>query len=188
MSKFLIVGLGNIGDEYDNTRHNVGFKILDTIAKKNNIKFTTSRLADIAEYKYKGKNLILVKPSTYMNLSGKAVNYWLQSEKITIDNLLIITDDLALPIGSLRMKGKGSDGGHNGLKNIQETLNSTEYARLRVGVGNEFLKGKQVDYVLGKWSAEEETIIAPRIELATEMIQAFTTIGLQRAMSAYNNK
>ncbi|MEO6305927.1 MAG: aminoacyl-tRNA hydrolase [Bacteroidia bacterium] len=188
MSKFLIVGLGNIGDEYDNTRHNVGFKILDTIAKKNSIKFTTSRLADIAEYKYKGKNLILVKPSTYMNLSGKAVNYWLQSEKVSVENLLVITDDLALPTGALRMKGKGSDGGHNGLKNIQETLNSTEYARLRVGVGNEFMKGKQVDYVLGRWTEEEEKIINPRIELAIEMIQAFTTIGLQRAMSAYNNK
>lgn len=188
MSKFLIVGLGNMGDEYDNTRHNVGFRILDTIAKKNNIKFTTSRLADIAEYKYKGKNLILVKPSTYMNLSGKAVNYWLQSEKITVESLLVITDDLALPLGALRMKGKGSDGGHNGLKNIQETLNSTEYARLRVGVGNEFLKGRQVDYVLGKWTDEEEKTVTPRIELAIEMIQAFTTIGIQRAMSAYNNK
>jgi PTH1 family peptidyl-tRNA hydrolase len=188
MSKFLIVGLGNIGDEYDNTRHNIGFRILDTIAKKNNIQFTTNRLADIAAYKYKGKNLVLVKPSTYMNLSGKAVNYWLQSEKIAVENLLIITDDLALPIGALRMKCKGSDVGHNGLKNIQETITTTEYARLRVGVGNQFLKGKQVDYVLGKWSAEEEQIISPRIELAIEMIQAFATIGLQRAMSAYNNK
>ena len=188
MSKFLIVGLGNMGDEYDNTRHNVGFKIVDTIAKKNNLKFTIDRLAAITEYKFKGKTLLLIKPSTYMNLSGKAVNYWLQSEKITPENLLVITDDIALPLGALRMKGKGSDGGHNGLKNIQEILNTTEYARLRVGVGNEFSKGKQVDYVLGKWTGEEETILSPRIELATEMVQAFATIGLQRTMSAYNNK
>lgn len=188
MSKFLIVGLGNIGEEYKNTRHNIGFMILDLIAKKNDLKFRTDRYADVAEYKFKGKTLILVKPSTYMNLSGKAVNYWLQTEKINRENLLVITDDIALPIGALRMKGKGSDGGHNGLKNIQEILLSQDYARLRVGVGNEFAKGKQVDYVLGKWNAEEEKALQPRMELAVEMIQAFATIGVQRAMSAYNNK
>src|SRR3954466_4960922 len=130
MSKFLIVGLGNIGEEYKDTRHNIGFRILDTIAKKNELKFRTDRLADITQYKFKGKILVLIKPSTYMNLSGKAVNYWLQAEKIQRENLLVVTDDLALPFGSLRMKGKGSDGGHNGLKNIQETLGSSEYARL----------------------------------------------------------
>ena len=188
MSKFLIVGLGNVGEEYENTRHNIGFTIIDTLAKENNLKFTVDRLAAVAEYKFKGKTLILVKPSTYMNLSGKAVNYWLQAEKITKENLLVITDDLALPFGSVRMKGKGSDGGHNGLKNIQETLNTSEYARLRFGVGNEFSKGKQVDYVLGKWDIEEEKNIGPRIKLALEMIQGFATIGLQRTMSAYNNK
>lgn len=188
MSKFLIVGLGNIGDEYASTRHNIGFMILDSIAKKNELKFHTERLADITQYKFKGKTLILVKPSTYMNLSGKAVNYWLQSEKITTENLLVITDDIALPLGALRMKGKGSDGGHNGLKNIQEILGTTEYARLRVGVGNEFQKGRQVDYVLGKWSTEEEKLLQPRIEMAVEMTQSFATIGLQRTMSAYNNK
>lgn len=188
MSKFLIVGLGNIGDEYTHTRHNIGFDVLDTIAKENNIKFTTNRLADVAEYKFKGKTLVLVKPSTYMNLSGKAVNYWLQTEKISVENMLVITDDLALPLGTLRMKGKGSDGGHNGLKNIQEVLNTQNYARLRFGVGNEYAKGKQVDFVLGKWNSEEIKVLEPRIKLALEMIQGFATIGLQRTMSAYNNK
>jgi PTH1 family peptidyl-tRNA hydrolase len=188
MSKFLIVGLGNIGDEYANTRHNIGFMVLDAIAKENNLKFNTGRLADILEYKFKGKTLILIKPSTYMNLSGKAVNYWLQAEKISIENLLVVTDDIALPLGALRLKGKGSDGGHNGLKNIQETLNTPNYARLRFGVGSEFSKGNQVNFVLGKWSAEEEKLIEPRIKLAVEMIQGFATIGLQRTMTAYNNK
>ena len=188
MSKFLIVGIGNIGEEYANTRHNIGFMVLDAIAKENNFKFKTSRLADIAEYKFKGRTLILIKPSTYVNLSGKAVNYWLQTEKISIENLLVVTDDIALPLGALRLKGKGSDGGHNGLRNIQEALNSTIYARLRFGVGSEFSKGKQVDYVLGKWSEEEEKLLAPRIKIAIEMIQGFSTIGLQRTMTAYNNK
>ena len=188
MSKFLIVGLGNIGDEYANTRHNIGFMILDSIAKKNNLKFTSDRLAAVAEYKFKGKTLILIKPSTYMNLSGKAVNYWLQAEKIQKENLLVVTDDIALPFGTLRMKGKGSDGGHNGLKNIQEILNTADYARLRFGVGSEFSKGKQVDYVLGKWTDEEQKLLEPRISLAEEMIVGFATIGLQRTMTSYNNK
>jgi peptidyl-tRNA hydrolase, PTH1 family len=188
MGKFLIVGLGNIGDEYANTRHNIGFIVLDTIAKENNIQFTSDKLASVAQYKFKGKILVMIKPSTYMNLSGKAVNYWMQAEKIPVENVLIITDDIALPLGTLRMKGKGSDGGHNGLKNIQEILNTSEYARLRFGVGNEFSKGRQVDFVLGKWNPEEEKAIEPRIKIATEMVQAFATIGLQRAMTAYNNK
>lgn len=188
MSKFLIVGLGNIGEEYANTRHNIGFTVLDTIAKENNIPFSTDRLADIAKIKFKGKTLVLIKPSTYMNLSGKAVNYWMQAEKITLENILVITDDIALPLGTLRMKGKGSDGGHNGLKNIQETLNTTEYARLRFGVGNEFSKGRQVDFVLGKWDTDEEKLIEPRIKIAVEMVQSFANIGLQRTMTAYNNK
>lgn len=188
MSKFLIVGLGNIGEEYEDTRHNIGFTILDTIAKVNDLKFSADKLASVAAFKFKGKNLILIKPSTYMNLSGKAVNYWLQAEKIPRENLLVLTDDLALPFGSVRMKGKGSDGGHNGLKSVQETLATSEYARLRFGVGSEFSKGKQVDYVLGKWNAEEKKGLEPRVTLAIEMIQGFACIGLQRTMSAYNNK
>lgn len=188
MSKFLIVGLGNIGEEYENTRHNIGFTILDALAKENSFKFATDKLASVATFKFKGKTLILIKPSTYMNLSGKAVNYWMQTEKIQKENILVLTDDLALPFGSVRMKGKGSDGGHNGLKSIQETLVSSEYPRLRFGVGSEFSKGKQVDYVLGKWNLEEQKELEPRIKLAIEMIQGFTTIGLQRTMSAYNNK
>jgi len=188
MSKFLIVGLGNIGDEYANTRHNIGFKALDYIAKENNLKFTTDRLADVVEFKFKGKMLILIKPSTYMNLSGKAVNYWLQAHKISNDNLLVITDDIALPFATLRLKGKGSDGGHNGLKNIQETLNTVEYARLRFGVGNEFSKGKQVDYVLGKWNDEDEKLLPERLSKTQEIIKSFATIGLQLTMTNYNNK
>lgn len=188
MSKFLIVGLGNIGEEYESTRHNIGFTILDAFAKENNFKFTVDKLASVATFKFKGKTLILIKPSTYMNLSGKAVNYWMQKEGIPKEHILVLTDDLALPFGSIRMKGKGSDGGHNGLKSIQETLATTEYARLRFGVGNEFSKGRQVGYVLGKWSAEEEKELEPRIKLAVEMIKGFATIGLQRTMSAYNNK
>lgn len=188
MSKFLIAGLGNIGDEYENTRHNIGFKVLDSLAAENNLKFSSDRLAFVAEYKFKGRTLILIKPTTYMNLSGKAVNYWMQAEKITKENLLVVTDDISLPFGSLRMKGKGSDGGHNGLKNIQETLNSVEYARLRFGVGNEFSKGRQVEYVLGKWTAEEEKQLEPRINMAQDMIKGFATIGLQLTMTNYNKK
>lgn len=188
MSKFLIAGLGNIGDEYEDTRHNIGFKVLDSLTKKNGLKFVADRLAAVAEYKFKGRTFVLIKPSTYMNLSGKAINYWLQSEKISIENLLVITDDIALPFGSLRMKGKGSDGGHNGLKSIQETLNTTEYARLRFGVGSEFSKGRQVEYVLGKWTDEEKKALEPRIEMAEEMIKGFATIGLQLTMTNYNKK
>lgn len=188
MSKYLIAGLGNIGEEYENTRHNIGFKVLDSIAKEGGLKFSSDRLASVAEYKFKGRTLILIKPTTYMNLSGKAVNYWMQAEKIGKENLLVVTDDIALPFGSLRMKGKGSDGGHNGLKNIQETLNSTDYARLRFGVGSEFAKGRQVEYVLGKWTAEEEKNLEPRIKMAEDMIRAFATIGLQLTMTNFNKK
>ena len=188
MSKFLIVGLGNVGEEYDDTRHNIGFAVLDKIAELHQLKFTADRLASIAQYKFKGKTLILVKPTTFMNLSGKAVNYWLQSEKIPLENLLVITDDIALLLGSLRLRGKGSDGGHNGLKSIQETLNTGNYARLRFGVGNDFAKGKQVDHVLGKWSAEEKKIVQPRIQLAVELVESFVAIGLQFTMTNFNNK
>lgn len=186
--KFLIAGLGNIGDEYDNTRHNIGFKVLDTLAAEAKINFTTDRLATIAEYKFKGKTFILIKPTTFMNLSGKAINYWLQKEKINPENLLVITDDLALPFGSLRLKSKGSDGGHNGLKNIQEVLNTPNYPRLRFGVGNEFSKGKQVDYVLGKWNSDEEKALVPRVNMAIEIIKSFGTIGIDRTMNFFNGK
>lgn len=188
MSKFLIAGLGNIGDEYANTRHNIGFKILDAIAKENNLKFKTERLADVVEYKLKGRTLLLIKPSTYMNLSGKAINYWMQNQKITKENLLVLTDDLSLPFGTLRMKTKGSDGGHNGLTSIQETLNSVEYPRLRFGVGSEYSKGQQIDFVLGKWNEAEEKLLQSRIKQAIEMIQGFTTIGIQLTMTNYNKK
>ena len=188
MSKFLIVGLGNIGAEYENTRHNIGFTVLDTIAREHNLKFVTGRLAAVAEFKHKGKTIILIKPSTYMNLSGKAVNYWLQAERIAKEHLLVITDDIALPFGTLRMKGKGSDGGHNGLRNIQEIMNTTEYARLRFGVGSEFSTGRQVDYVLGKWNDTEQTALTPRIEMAGQMALSFATIGLQLTMTNFNNK
>ena len=188
MSKFLVVGLGNIGAEYANTRHNIGFMTVDALAKASTVFFSSDRLADVAELKWKGKTIILIKPTTFMNLSGKAVNYWLQAEKIPRENLLVITDDIALPLGTLRLKGKGSDGGHNGLKSINEVLASTEYARLRMGVGNEFAKGKQVNYVLGEWSKEELTALEPRIQIACDMIRSFAAIGIQLTMTNFNNK
>lgn len=186
--KYLIVGLGNIGSEYEDTRHNAGFTILDSLAKESGISFFDDRAASIARLSYKGRTFILAKPTTYMNLSGKAVNYWLQQEKIGLSNLLIVTDDLALPFGTLRMKGKGSDGGHNGLKHINQTLNRNDYARLRFGIGNEFNKGHQVNYVLGEWTDEERQNLPIRIDLAKKMILSFGTIGLARTMSEYNNR
>ncbi len=188
MSKFLIVGLGNIGEEYAETRHNIGFKILDTLANKYNSHFETSRLADRAEMKFKGRTLVLIKPSTYMNLSGKAINYWLQTEKVELQNLLVIVDELALPFGKIRIGPKGSDGGHNGLKSIQEILNTAIYPRLRFGIGSEYGKGQQVDYVLGNWSKEELETLDKRIEVAIEAITAFSFVGLERCMSTYNTK
>lgn len=186
--KYLIAGLGNIGSEYAHTRHNIGFDVLDAMAASANIKFSTDRLADRAEYKFKGRTFVLIKPSTYMNLSGKAINYWLQAEKIAPENLLVIVDEIALPLGALRLKGQGSDGGHNGLKNIQEVLGNGNYARLRFGIGNNYAKGKQVDFVLGKWTSEEDEALKPRIAQACEMIKAFGTIGLQLTMTQFNNK
>ncbi len=188
MSKFLIVGLGNIGEEYAETRHNIGFKIVDALTKDAAIKFSSDRYADVAELKHKGKTLILIKPSTYMNLSGKAVNYWLQSEKIEIENMLILVDELALPFGKIRIGPKGSDGGHNGLTSIQETLNTTNYPRLRFGISNEFNKGSQVNYVLGKWNEEELKTLSERIKIASDAVKAFSFIGLQRCMNEFNNK
>jgi peptidyl-tRNA hydrolase, PTH1 family len=186
--KYLIVGLGNPGEKYDNTRHNIGFKTLDALAKASNVVFEPDKLADVCEVKHKGRTLILVKPTTFMNLSGKAVNYWMQKEKIPVDNLLVITDDLALPVGKIRFKPRGTDGGHNGLKDIQAVLNSDVYPRLRFGIGSNFLKGQQVDYVLGQWTANEMIILPKRIELAVEAILSFAAIGLDRTMNLFNNK
>lgn len=186
--KYLIVGLGNIGDEYTNTRHNIGFKVLDSLIDESSTCFETVRYGDVTKIKHKGRTLILLKPSTYMNLSGNAVSYWMQKEKVGKENLFIITDDLALPFGKLRLKGKGSDGGHNGLKHINATLNSQEYARLRFGIGNDFSKGKQVNYVLGKWSSEEEETIQTHIDLAKKYVFNFVTMGLSRTMNALNKK
>ncbi len=186
--KYLIIGLGNPGEKYANTRHNIGFRVVESLAKELEGSFSVGKLADVAEVKFKGRTLVLIKPSTYMNLSGKAVNYWMQQEKVSRENILVITDDIALPFGKLRMKGKGSDGGHNGLKDIQAVLNSTEYARLRFGVGSDFHPGRQADYVLGEWSPEEADQLAGRISVAKEFIKGFTTIGLQLTMSNWNNK
>jgi PTH1 family peptidyl-tRNA hydrolase len=188
LSKFLIVGLGNIGDEYADTRHNIGFKIVDRLAEEGGVKFSSGRYADVAELKHKGKSLILIKPTTYMNLSGKAVNYWLQHEKIPIENMMVLVDELALPFGKIRIGPKGSDGGHNGLKSIQEALNTTEYPRMRFGISGQFNKGAQVNYVLGTWSEEELKTLNDRIKIATDAIKAFSFIGLQRCMNEYNNK
>ena len=186
--KYLIVGLGNIGSEYENTRHNIGFMILDALAKASNIFFETNKLGSTATLKFKGRTFVLVKPSTYMNLSGKAVNYYLQQEKIKQENLLVITDDIALPFGTIRLKGSGSDGGHNGLKNIIESLGNANYARLRFVVGSEFVKGKQINHVLGNFAPEEQTLLAERLTKASEAIKSFGTIGLGRTMSEFNGK
>lgn len=186
MKKFLIVGLGNIGNEYANTRHNIGFKVLDYIVKEKSISFETGKLGDIATVKYKGKIIIFLKPSTYMNLSGKAVKYWMDKEKIPLENILIVTDDLNLPFETIRLKGKGSHGGHNGLKDIQEKLATINYARLRFGVGNNFSKGKQVDYVLGEWSNEEELIVNEKLRITSEVIKSFVLTGLANTMNNFN--
>ena len=188
MKKFLIVGLGNIGAEYVNTRHNIGFKILDFFAKKESISFQTAKLGDIAEYKIKGRTLIFLKPNTYMNLSGKAVKYWMEKENISKENILVITDDLNLSFGSIRIKPRGSDGGHNGLKNIQSILNTVDYPRYRFGISDAFKKGKQVDYVLGEWSDEEKENLIERLEISSQIITSFALAGLNETMNQYNGK
>jgi PTH1 family peptidyl-tRNA hydrolase len=187
-NKFLIVGLGNIGAEYINTRHNIGFKIVDFLARKEGISFETVKLGALAEYKFKGKTFLLLKPNTYMNLSGKAVKYWMDKENIPLENILIITDDLNLSFGKIRIKPKGSDGGHNGLKSIHATLNTTNYVRFRFGISDEFKKGKQVDYVLGEWEEDEKTALPERLELASEIIKSFGTAGLENTMTSFNGK
>lgn len=186
--KYLIVGLGNIGREYEYTRHNIGFRVLDALAKASNIVFADRRYGFVAEMKVKGRTLILLKPSTYMNLSGNAVRYWMNKEKIQPENLLVIVDDLALPFGTLRLKGKGSDAGHNGLKNIQSVLGTQEYARLRFGIGSDFPKGAQVNYVLDSFSDEEESALPAKLETCSEIIKSFCLAGIQNTMNTYNNK
>jgi PTH1 family peptidyl-tRNA hydrolase len=188
MKKFLIVGLGNIGSEYANTRHNIGFKVLDYIANQEGISFQTQKLGDVAELKIKGRTLLLLKPNTYMNLSGKAVNYWLEKEKIEKENLLVITDDLNLAFGTIRIKTKGTDGGHNGLKNIQLLLNSSEYPRFRFGISDAFKKGKQVDYVLGEWDETEKEQLKERLALSAEIVKSFALAGLNTTMNTFNGK
>ena len=188
MKKFLIVGLGNIGPKYHDTRHNIGFKVLDYLAEQEDLTFETQKLGDIATYKFKGRTFILLKPSTYMNLSGKAVNYWLQKEKVPLENLLVITDDLNLPFGTIRVKTKGSDGGHNGLKDIQAQLGTTKYNRFRFGISDEFSKGRQVDYVLGEWDEEEEKNLPERLKKSVEVIKSFGTAGINNTMNTFNGK
>jgi len=186
--KYLIVGLGNIGNEYQDTRHNIGFTILDAFAKASNVFFSENRYGATCEVKLKGRTLVLLKPSTFMNLSGNALRYWMQKEKIEIENVLVVVDDIALPFGTLRLKPQGSDAGHNGLKNIQEILGHTNYARLRFGIGNDFAKGRQVEYVLGKWTSEQATAIPERAERCTEIIQSFCLAGMQLTMTQFNGK
>ncbi len=186
--KYLVVGLGNIGDEYRDTRHNIGFNILDALAGASNLVFKTERYGDVTYYKFKGRTFVLLKPSTYMNLSGKAVNYWLQKEKIPVDHLMVLVDDLALPFGTLRMKAKGSDAGHNGLKDINAVLGHNKYARIRFGIGDDFRKGKQIDYVLGKWDKNESLDLPALLDKCINGINLFGSIGIERAMNFFNTK
>lgn len=188
MKKFLIIGLGNPGSKYVETRHNIGFKVLDEIAQEKEATFETLKLGDVATIKHKGKSVVLLKPNTFMNLSGKAIKYYMKQEDIPKEQILVITDDLNLPFGTLRMKGKGTDGGHNGLKDTQITLNTPNYPRLRFGISAEFSKGKQVDYVLGEWDKEENRHLPERLSTAAEMALSFTHAGLANTMNQYNGK
>ncbi len=185
--KFLIAGLGNIGSEYELTRHNIGFLVLDRLADEKGVTFEITRHAEKAELKFKGKQIHLIKPTTYMNLSGKAIAYWLQELKIPKENLLVVVDDIALPFGTLRMRKQGSAAGHNGLTHIEQILGGTDYTRLRFGIGNNFNKGQQVDYVLGNFTQEEFQALPPLMDKASEMILSFCTIGPDRTMSQYNS-
>ena len=186
--KFLIVGLGNIGAEYQGTRHNIGFTILDALAAASNVVFKSQRYGAVAEMRLKNQRLMLLKPSTYMNLSGEAVRYWMQKEKIELDHVLVVVDDLALPFGTIRLRGKGADGGHNGLKNINALVGSQNYARLRFGIGHDFPEGAQIDYVLGPLSSEEQAQLPERVGKAVDAIKAFCLSGISFAMTNYNNK
>ncbi|NND88794.1 MAG: aminoacyl-tRNA hydrolase [Flavobacteriaceae bacterium] len=186
MKKFLIVGLGNIGPKYGHTRHNIGFRMVEHLAAQEDATWETVKLGDLASFRKKGRTYILLKPSTYMNLSGKAVKYWMDKENIPIDNLLVVTDDLNLAFGTLRVKTKGSDGGHNGLKDIQHTLNTTQYPRFRFGISDAFSKGRQVDYVLGEWTEEEETQLKERLDKGAEVIISFGLAGINNTMNTFN--
>lgn len=186
--KYLIVGLGNIGSEYAETRHNIGFMVLDAFAEASNISFTTERYGDVAHMRLKNKQLVLLKPSTYMNLSGNAVRYWQQKENIALENILVIVDDIALPLGAIRIKTRGSDAGHNGLKNIAQMLGTEAYARLKFGIGNDFPRGCQVDYVLGRFPAEQHAELVERIKIAGDAIREYVLAGPQSAMCKFNNK
>lgn len=186
MKKFLIVGLGNIGSEYEETRHNIGFKVLDFLSEQEDFAFESAKLGAIATFKHKGKSILCLKPSTYMNLSGKAVKYWMEKEKISLENILIITDDINLDFGTIRLKTKGSDGGHNGLKDIQNTLQTSQYNRFRFGVGSQFGKGKQVDYVLGKWNTDEAKQLSERLTKSTDLIRSFVFSGIKNTMNKFN--
>jgi PTH1 family peptidyl-tRNA hydrolase len=186
MEKFLIVGLGNIGPEYEGTRHNIGFQVVDLLVQKHSAAFETGRLADVSHLKLKGKRLVVIKPTTFMNLSGRAVKYWLDKENIAPGNLLVILDDLAIPLSKLRLRPAGSDGGHNGLKSIQESLGSVNYPRLRFGIGATYPKGRQVEFVLGKWDAAEIPIVKKKVEKSTELIETYVLRGLETAMNEVN--
>lgn len=186
--KYLVTGLGNVGDEYHETRHNIGFMILDALAKASNITFSDKRYGFVAEYRYKGRTFILLKPSTYVNLSGKAVNFWLQKESVPQENLLVLADDLSLPFGTIRLRPRGGDGGHNGLTSIIENLGLQDFARLRFGIGGEFPYGTQVEYVLGKFTPEEEGVLSEKIALCHEIIRSFGTVGIDRTMNTFNNR
>nr|WP_222983053.1 aminoacyl-tRNA hydrolase [[Muricauda] meishanensis] len=186
MKKYLIVGLGNIGPEYEETRHNVGFKILDFLAQQEDLKFESAKLGSVGTFKHKGRSILCLKPSTYMNLSGKAVKHWMEKEKIPLENVLIVTDDINLDFGTLRLKTKGSDGGHNGLKNIQDLLQTTQYNRFRFGIGSEFSKGRQVDYVLGKWNEQETSALPERLKKSADLIQSFVFSGVKNTMNQFN--
>ena len=188
MKKFLIVGLGNIGDAYKNTRHNIGFKIVDELAEEHKTTFETEKLGDVANFRLKGRTFILLKPSTFMNLSGKAVKYWMDKEHISVENILIVTDDVNIDFGTIRVKAKGSAGGHNGLKDIQEKLNTQEYARFRFGVGANYSKGRQVDFVLGEWNKEETSELIARLPISAKIITSFGTAGLANTMNTFNGK
>lgn len=186
--KYLIVGLGNIGSEYAGTRHNIGFMILDAFAEASNISFSTERYGDVARMRLKNKQLVLLKPSTYMNLSGSAVRYWMQKENIARENLLVLVDDIALPFGTIRLKTRGSDAGHNGLKDIAAALGSQDYARLKFGIGNDFPRGCQVEYVLGHFTPEQQRLLPERIKIAGDCIAEYVLAGAQNAMCKFNNK
>ena len=186
--KYLIIGLGNPGVEYKNTRHNIGFKVLDRIASLSDISFKSNRYAKIASLKFKGRTLILIKPNTFMNMSGKAVSFWMKKERIPLGNILIITDDTSLPFQTVRMRSKGSDGGHNGLKDIINILGETQFSRIRFGIGSEFSKGNQSNYVLDNWTEEEEKLIEEKLEFVVKMIQSFTTMGINRTMNDFNRR